>query len=110
MLFTPLRVFIQLAEQVVAFNVAPLGHRLRYELHVCVLLEELEHGGLARPDVALDGDDEGAVVGLHLLGGAHGGLGPRALQLRHAHRCPCHRKMSDKLLQIPHHLEGTFHF
>ena len=43
-------------------EVAPLGHRLGYGLHVCKQIKELEHGGLARTDVALHGHREGRLV------------------------------------------------
>ena len=57
-----------------AFDIAPLRHRLGDELHVSVLLEELEHCALPGPDVPLDGHHEGSVV-LHALGRADGGRG-----------------------------------
>ena len=88
---SPFRILVEFPQKIVTIDIAPLGHWLWDELHVSVLLEELEHCALPGPDVALDGHHEGSVVAavLHALGRTDRSGGVTWQVKRHRHWFLC---------------------
>ena len=95
-----------------ATDIAPLGHWLWDELHVSVLLEELEHRALPGPNVALDGHHEGSVVSvlLHALGRTDRRGGSTRQVKGHRHWFLGSVSKMRKFVQVPHYAEEILHF